>query len=168
MFCVECGTQMEQGKNFCGNCGARVARPAEPENESEGKAGPGVAPVKTPASGGSSGNDPRREQSLPVSPSGENGGTNKLLMVAAGIAILVLGTAGVYFGTDLFQPTASRTPAPVSEPLEKATEAPPLPSFEETKDVSVWKAIRRRPVELWTDRSELSKSSAPAPGSPKN
>jgi len=133
MFCVECGTQIEQGKNFCGNCGARVARPAEPENESEGKAGPGVAPVKTPASGGSSGNDPRREQSMPVSSSGENGGTNKLLMVAAGIAILVLGTAGVYFGTDLFQPTAPRTPAPVSEPLAKAAEAPPLPSFEETK-----------------------------------
>ena len=39
-------------------------------------------------------------------------------------------------------------------------------SFEETEGVSIWKAVRRRPVEWWTDRSKMPSSSAPAPNPP--
>src|SRR6185503_12772358 len=107
MFCTECGTQIEQGKKFCRNCGARVGSAVEPT---------------TPTATESGEDSQRRAQPIPAETPRENGGNNRLLVVAAGIAVLVLGGAGVYFGTDLFRPTAPS----VSEPLAKSTEAPPL------------------------------------------
>lgn len=115
MFCTECGTQIEQGKKFCRNCGARVGAAVEP---------------RTAAPTGSGEDSQRSAQPIPGETPQENGGNNRLLVVAAGIAVLVLGGAGVYFGSDLFRPTAPS----VSEPVAKNTEAPPLPSFEETRD----------------------------------
>jgi hypothetical protein len=45
MFCTECGKQVDQGKNFCGNCGgARVVKATEPIPSST------VDEVQTPAS----------------------------------------------------------------------------------------------------------------------
>jgi hypothetical protein len=71
---------------------------------------------------------------MPVSPPRGRAGSNKLVVVAAGIAVLVLGAVGIYFGSDLFRSADVPAPARIAEPLAKATEAPPLPSFEETKD----------------------------------
>ena len=119
MFCTECGTQIDQGKKFCRNCGARVGAAVEP-----------TAAIPTE----SSEDLQRRAQPIPAETTRANGGTKNLLIVAAGIAVVVLGAAGVYFGTDLFRPTTLRTPASVPEPPAKTAEAPALPRFEDTKD----------------------------------
>ena len=118
MFCTECGTQIDEGKKFCRNCGSRV--------------GGGVEPAAAKPTEDSQ----PRAQAIPAETTAGSGANNRLLVVAAGIAVLVLGGAGVYFGTDLFRPAAPRTPPSVSEPLAKGTETPPLPSFEETKDAA--------------------------------
>jgi hypothetical protein len=78
MFCTQCGDQIDEGKNFCGNCGARVERGAEPASDT-GTRPFAPAPAK-PSSG------------------------NKLLVIIGGIAfVLIAGTAGLYFGTDLLR-----------------------------------------------------------------
>jgi hypothetical protein len=71
---------------------------------------------------------------MPVSPPREGGGNSKLIIVAAGVAVIVLAAAGVYFGTELLKPSSDPTTPRVAEPITKAAEAPPLPSFEDTKD----------------------------------
>lgn len=120
MFCTHCGTQVDQEKNFCKNCGARVGPTAAPSSdEVDANAVPTTAPLEAAAS---------------ARPPRENGGNNKLIIVAAGVAVIVLAGAGVYFGTDLLKPSASPTPPRVAEPMTQTTEAPPLPSFEDTKD----------------------------------
>jgi hypothetical protein len=45
----------------------------------------------------------------------------------------VLAAIGAYFGTDLMKPSVPATAPRVPEPIAKNAEAPPLPSFEETK-----------------------------------
>ncbi len=76
MFCTKCGTQVDEGKNFCGNCGARIRGDAE-----AGATIPAAAPAK------------------PAGP-----GLDKSIVVAAGIALVVIaGGAGAYFGTDMFR-----------------------------------------------------------------
>jgi zinc ribbon protein/SH3 domain-containing protein len=115
MFCTECGSQIEQGMKFCRNCGARIGGALEP-----------TTPIPTEPGG----DLPRRAQPIPAATPRENGGNNRVLVAAAGIAVLVLSGAGIYFATDLFR---SKTPS-VPEPLAKSTETPPLPSFEETRN----------------------------------
>jgi SH3 domain-containing protein/zinc ribbon protein len=131
MFCTECGTQIDQGKNFCKNCGARVGRANEPaSSEPDANASPSetAAPARSPEV------SPHHAQAMPASSPRENGGNNKLIIIAAGVAVVLLAAAGVYFGTDLLKPSANQTPPRVAEPIAKNTEAPPLPSFEDTKD----------------------------------
>jgi hypothetical protein len=82
MFCTECGTQIDEGKKFCKNCGARMRSDAEPDT-APAAARPG--PART-------------------SP-----GIDKSILIAAGIALVViLGGAGVYFGTDLLRPSGKQ------------------------------------------------------------
>jgi hypothetical protein len=82
MFCTECGTQIDEGKKFCKNCGARMRSDAAPA-----AARPG--PART-------------------SP-----GIDKSILIAAGIALVViLGGAGVFFGTDLLRPSGRQDEAP--------------------------------------------------------
>ncbi len=120
MFCTQCGTQVGQGINFCKNCGARVSPSATPpSDEADANAVPTAAPLEAAAS---------------VRPPRENGGNKKLIIIVAGVAVVVLAAAGVYFGSDLLKPSANQTPPPAEAPLAKATETPPLPSFEDTKD----------------------------------
>lgn len=78
MFCTKCGDQIDEGKNFCGNCGARVGRAVEPASDT------GTRPFA----------------SAPAKPSSGN----KLLVIVGGIAfVLIAGIAGLYFGTDLLR-----------------------------------------------------------------
>jgi hypothetical protein len=106
MFCTQCGTEIDQGSNFCKNCGVRIERGAEPvSSDTTGK----------PA--------PRREPS--------KGGRTVVIAVCAALIVLA---AGIYFGTDLFQPLASQAPSEVEEPVAKATEAPKPPSFEDVNN----------------------------------
>ncbi len=126
MFCTHCGTQLDDGKNFCKSCGARAGHAAA---ASQGAAmhpiepGAGTNPADTPS---------RRTGAL--SPRHESGAGKRLVIVAAGVAVIVLGGAGVYFGTDLMKPAGSPEPLKVAEPMTQNTEAPPLPSFEDSRD----------------------------------
>jgi hypothetical protein len=82
MFCTECGTQIDEGKKFCKNCGARMRSDAEPD--------------ATPAAA--------RPGPARTSP-----GIDKSILIAAGIALVViLGGAGIYFGTDLLRPSGKQ------------------------------------------------------------
>jgi len=82
MFCTECGTQIDEGKKFCKNCGAKMRSDAE-FDATPAAARPG--PART-------------------SP-----GIDKSILIAAGIALVViLGGAGVYFGTDLLRPSGKQ------------------------------------------------------------
>ena len=130
MFCTQCGTQLDQGKNFCKNCGARVAQAATPESGH----GAAIDPIETAAAAGLSETPSRRAQATSIALPRDTGANKKLIVVAAGIAVIVLAVTGVYFATDLFKPSASSTPPRVAEPMTQTTEAPPLPSFEDTKD----------------------------------
>jgi hypothetical protein len=86
MFCTECGTQIDEGKKFCKNCGARMRSDAE-FDATPAAARPG--PART-------------------SP-----GIDKSILIAAGIALVViLGGAGVYFGTDLLRPPGKQDEVP--------------------------------------------------------
>ena len=131
MFCTECGTQVDAGKKFCKNCGARLERDAD-ATSAEGAAK--TAPVEEPASPESAAPASWRVAPMPVAPAHENGGNKKLIMVGAGVAVVALAAAGVYFGTDSLKPSPSPTTSRVAEPMTKAAEAPPLPSFEDAKD----------------------------------
>jgi len=82
MFCTECGTQIDEGKKFCKNCGAKIRSDAE-FDATPAAARPG--PART-------------------SP-----GIDKSILIAAAIALVViLGGAGVYFGTDLLRPSGKQ------------------------------------------------------------
>jgi hypothetical protein len=78
MFCTQCGNQIAEGKNFCGNCGARTGKAADPASDTGTRPFPS-APAKTTSG-------------------------NRLLFIVGGIAfVLIAGTAGLYFGTDLLR-----------------------------------------------------------------
>lgn len=82
MFCTECGTQIDEGKKFCKNCGARMRSDAEPD--------------ATPAA-------------ARPGPARTSSGIDKSILIAAGIALVViLGGAGVFFGTDLLRPSGKQ------------------------------------------------------------
>jgi hypothetical protein len=86
MFCTECGTQIDEGKKFCKNCGAKTGSNAEFD--------------ATPAAA--------RPEPARTSP-----GIDKSILIAAGIALFViLGGAGVYFGTDLLRPPGKQDEVP--------------------------------------------------------
>ena len=106
MFCTQCGTEIDQGSNFCKNCGVRIKRAAEPVS-SEARVEP--APRREPGEG------------------------KRTVVIAVWAALVVLVAAGVYFGTDLFQPSANQAPPRVEEPA-KATKAPERPSFDDVKN----------------------------------
>lgn len=107
MVCPRCGTEIDQGSNFCKNCGVRIKRAAEPvSNDARGEA----APRREPGEG------------------------KRTVVIAAVAALVVLAAAGVYFGTDLFQPSANQAPPRGEQPVAKATEPAERPGFEDVKN----------------------------------
>jgi hypothetical protein len=78
MFCTQCGNQIDEGKNFCGNCGARAGRTSDPASDK------GTRPF--------------------ASTTAKTSSANKLIIFVGGIVfVLIAGTAGLYFGTDLLR-----------------------------------------------------------------
>jgi hypothetical protein len=78
MFCTQCGNQIDDGKNFCGNCGASAARTTEPATDAEPRP---FAAART-----------------------DTNFANKPLLLVGGILVaLIAGAAGLYFGTDLLR-----------------------------------------------------------------
>ena len=136
MFCTQCGTQIDQGKNFCKNCGARVggSAPSAPNAQAVGDVGTGTAQAGIAARGAET--TSRRAQPASTALSSANAGNNKLIIAAAAVGFIVLAGAGIYFGTDLLKPSVNEPPRTVAEPMAKTNEAEPLPNFEETKEAS--------------------------------
>lgn len=135
MFCTQCGTQVDEGKNFCKNCGARIGRSGAPNEAAE-------APS---AVSGEEAAAARAQPVIPAAPHApsaapiKEGKSNKAVLLAAGIAVIVLAGAGVFFAGGLFEskPQPSLPPPPVQEPMAKApADIVPLPSFEASKDPS--------------------------------
>jgi hypothetical protein len=101
-FCTSCGKEIDPGKKFCEYCGTPVEQPA---------AAPGM-PVTPPA--------PAATVSPPTVPVKPSGGSGKIMVIAGIIVVLVL-IAGIYFiglpmingshgtGSNLQQNTALRT-----------------------------------------------------------
>jgi hypothetical protein len=138
MFCTQCGTQVDEGKNFCKNCGARVGRsdatvPSEPAEPAISAAVSQEAEVaaQQPSS--------HSLQHAPAASAIKEGKSNKAVLIAAGVAVIALAGAGVFFASGIFKAAdvpSLPPPPPVQEPMAKApADNAPLPSFEETKDL---------------------------------
>jgi zinc ribbon protein/SH3 domain-containing protein len=127
MFCTQCGQQVDQGKNFCGNCGAKVGKAPEPISPAP------VEEVRPPLASTASqtGSRVRSEQlsapqaqPIPISPTREGRGINNTLIIGATLGLIVAAGAGIYFGTDLFRQPAKQQPVPA----EQAKIAPRAPA----------------------------------------
>lgn len=136
MFCTRCGTQINEGDNFCRNCGASTGKltqtapnPAAPDSEAIASPSPmETASHPRPALPSASQTRP-----MPTLPSREGRGINNSVLAGAGVAVVVIAAAGLYFGTDLFRKSVSETPPPAREPMAKVAEPPPATSVEQAK-----------------------------------
>lgn len=153
MFCTQCGTQIDPGKNFCKGCGARVGKAGEPSvNPAPSPAA--AEPAKQPRPAEVSA---RRPQPMPLSPAHGGGGSNKTMIIAAGAAVVVLAAAAVYFATDLLRQPAPQETQVAEAPDAKKEEPPPVPAIEENKSPG-------EPNE--TSQSSLFEPIPPEPASP--
>src|SRR6266571_3907960 len=109
MFCTECGKQVDQGKNFCGNCGARVAKPTEPIPAST------VEEVQTPASTPTQAAPRARSDEPSAPPAKEGRGINTSMILGAALVLIIAAGGGIYFGTDLLRRPVKQEPAPVEQ-----------------------------------------------------
>jgi hypothetical protein len=136
MFCTECGTQIDEGKKFCKNCGARTRSDAEPD--------------ATPAAA--------RPGPARTSP-----GIDKSILIAAGIALVViLGGAGVYFGTDLLRPSGKQeSPGADEIPGKSAATVGAPPPMEENPGSSAATAGSPAPMNASPGRSAATEGTPP-------
>jgi zinc-ribbon domain len=122
MFCTQCGTQFDEGANFCRSCGARVRRAPEPVSSAlaeEVRSTPASTPPIQTAPGA------RSEESVarPQATVREGRGINKAVIIGAALVLIVGAGVGVYFGTDLFRQTAKQQSV-AAEPARIAPRAP--------------------------------------------
>ncbi len=128
MFCTHCGTQIDEGKNFCRNCGARIARPD-------------AAPAPNPARSEPAGSQPPpfAERAAWVPAARERQGLGAAAIVGACVILILAAGAGLYFGTDLLRPSAKpqapETVAPAGAASAPAqSDAPADALWEEAKN----------------------------------
>jgi hypothetical protein len=120
MFCTQCGTQVGEETNFCRNCGARVRKATEPVSPApaeEVRPTAASTPIQTAKS---------EESSVARTPDmvREGRGINNAMIIGVALVLIVGAGAGIYFGTDLFHPTAKQQPVPA----ERARIAPRAPA----------------------------------------
>ena len=138
MFCTQCGTEVDAGKNFCKNCGARVGRGA-------------IAPAETVGPSVSTGSGDQMTRKAADSTGGirgdargpaplKEGTSSRTILFVAGVLLLLLAGGGAYFMTGSSKPPIEPVLAPAppaQEPVaSKAAESQPLPSFQESSDIS--------------------------------
>ena len=108
-FCTSCGKEVEPGKKFCEYCGTPLEQPA-------------AAPA-TPAAPPAVSAAPVSPQPAPVQPSGGS----KKTMIFAGIVVVLILIAGIYFiGLPMLsgsQGTGSTPPRVTTLPTQVPTEA---------------------------------------------
>lgn len=134
MFCTHCGTQVEEGKNFCRNCGARIGKASE------------AAPVNPSAAEPATTSTHEQRSVVAPEPSTvpharERQGLGTAAIVGGCVVFILAAGAGIYFGTDLLRPSAkveptqpvAQAPAPAAAP---AADAPSDTLWEEAKKSS--------------------------------
>lgn len=144
MFCSQCGTQVAEGANFCNKCGAKLSQTAAPASPAPTAAPPPVTPRPVSAA----------SQAASIPSSTEAKGSSKgMLFGLAGVAVIVLAGAGVYFGTDLLrEPAKSEPPPSTAAAPPKVMEAPRAAGSDAPKP----------PTELLSTQSGETAGSAPA------
>ena len=174
MFCTDCGTQVDEGKRFCKNCGTRIAKIDEPATTT-------VLPKVDPASSTSQ-VDSARSTMPPRAPVSEtqtimmasrqrHGISASVIVAAVALLMLVGAGAGVYFGTNLFSDPATTENASVSapEPMVNSQEPPPampiegdkIPEGPSERDLNA--VLRSAPPEpLAAPPTDTSKAKEPA------
>jgi hypothetical protein len=138
MFCTQCGTPFELGQNFCKQCGARVNREPDliPPSETVKRAATqatmtSAATAKTAPVGKAT------DGALPFSTSRERQGISASVIVAASLALILGGSAVIYFGTDLFrQPVRQETSVVADIPASTGANFPPTRRRDEAKKSS--------------------------------
>ena len=124
MFCTQCGTQVEESKKFCKNCGASTAKPAQAAPvwpASAGEPSAAASPIESSARPRPAQPSASQSRPMPISPSRESRGSHKPV-IAAAVAVVVIAAAGLYFGTDIFRKPTSEAPSPASEPMAQVIE----------------------------------------------
>ena len=104
MFCTQCGTPFELGQNFCKHCGARVNQQPDlgTPTETPKREGPQVttAPI---AKAKAAPVGKVADDTLPYSLSGERQGISMSAIAGGCLALILAGSAAIYFGTDLLR-----------------------------------------------------------------
>jgi hypothetical protein len=169
MFCTECGKPVDQGKNFCGNCGARVAKATEPTPAStlEGVQTPTSTPTQAAPRARSDEPSAPRAASAPIAPVKEGRGINMSMILGAALVLIVAAGGGIYFGTDLLRRPVKQEPVPV-EQARVAPQAPPGTVEEpkiggETSDSNLTSTVK--PPESAQQAAAAASKSGPAPSS---
>ena len=134
MFCTQCGTPFELGQNFCKHCGARVNQQPDlrTPTETPKREGPQVttAPIAKAAPVGKVADD-----TLPYSPSRERQGISMSAIVGGCLALILAGSAVIYFGTDLLrQPAKEKTSDIADVPTSTDASYPDTRRREEAKN----------------------------------
>jgi hypothetical protein len=70
---------------------------------------------------------------MPTLQSREGRGINNSVLAGAGVAVVVIAAAGLYFGTDFFRKPVSDTPPPARESMAKVAEPSPPAPVEQAK-----------------------------------
>jgi zinc-ribbon domain/Bacterial SH3 domain len=173
MFCTHCGTQIDEGKKFCKNCGASIAKVDE-------LAATMVAPKVEPTSSTQQTESIRsatwpqapvsETQPITMLPKQRHGISPSVVITIVALLVLIGGGVGVYFGTDLFREPAAVENAPVPEPMVSNPEPPPMAPIEGDKipegpsERDLNAALQSAPAEpLPAPPVESPKNNEPAP-----
>lgn len=127
MFCTQCGTQVDEGTNFCKNCGARVRNAPEPVSPAPAEeVRPTLASTPTQTAPGARSGARSEESSVARTQATvrQGRGINNAMIIGAALVLIVGAGVGVYFSTDLFRQTAKQQPVPA----EQARIAPRAPA----------------------------------------
>lgn len=116
MFCTQCGTPFELGQNFCKHCGARVNQQPDlrTPTETPKREGPQVttAPI---AKAKAAPVGKVADDTLPYSPSRERQGISMSAIVGGCLALILAGSAVIYFGTDLLRRPAKQKTSDIAD-----------------------------------------------------
>lgn len=137
MFCIQCGTPFELGQNFCKDCGARVNQQPDliPPSETVKR----MATQATMTSAARAKTAPvgkATDGALPFSTSRERQGISASVIVGASLALILGGSAVIYFGTDLFRPVRQETSVVEDIPASTGANLPRTRRRDEAKKSS--------------------------------
>ena len=164
MFCTQCGTPFELGQNFCKHCGARVNQqpdlrtPTEtPKREGPQVTTAPIAKAKAAPVGKVS------DDTLPYSPSGERQGISMSAIVGGCLALILAGSAVIYFGTDLLRRPSPDASSPDARRREEAKNSAKAVNDNLSSPRQSQEAQTSPPVPADTPQSAPEVSPIPAP-----